>query len=217
MSSRLPLHQWLSEGVRAGFFLRPRIGGEQPAPAQVAALLAIFAILEVGLARFEVGGSASFDLHGWLAPWWSTAALVLLAWWALPPRDSPDALQGLNGVAAWFALWMGAVFPANLVSQLLGIAQAQELLPTAIGNSDWAAWLIYLALLAWTIAAGLRLAARFGTQRRRLTLLAFGLIALFALSAWQFPERPWQSDDAGGGVTGERVQLAPGSMTIESS
>ncbi|MDB5875419.1 MAG: putative rane protein [Ramlibacter sp.] len=206
-STRLPLHQWLSEGVRAGFFLRPRIGGAQPSPAQVAALLAIFSIFEVGLGRLEVAGAASFDLRGWLAPWWSTAALLLLAWWALPPPSDSAEAPGLNGIAAWFALWMAAVFPANLVSQLLGIAQAHDALPGLLDTSAWAAWAVYLVLWGWTVAAVLRLSARFGMHRARLAALALGLIALFGLAAWQFPDRPWRADAASQEVRDERPRL----------
>jgi hypothetical protein len=44
--------------------------------------------------------------------------------------------------------------------------------------------------------AGVRLAARFGVDRPRQAALALGLVTLFGLSAWQFPDRPWQQDTA---------------------
>jgi len=189
----LPLRAWLREGVRAGFLLRPRVAGHEPRPLQVAALVLIVSVLEIVLSRFEVAGPADFDLRGWLAPWWSTAVMLLLAWWTLPV--GPDAATTRPaGLAAWFALWMGAVLPAGVVSQLLGIAQAYEALPAMLDTSPWAAWAVYLALLAWTIAAVLRLFATFGVGATRLAVLGLGLVSLFALTAWQFPERPWQAD-----------------------
>jgi hypothetical protein len=192
---RLHLRDWAREGVRAGFFLRPRVGSQPPGPAQVAALRVIFALLELALARLEVPGPANFDLHGWLAPWWSTGVLVLLAWWALPPAD-PGRIdpERPGGLAAWLALWAAATVPVNVVAQLLGIAQSHQALPHLFETSAVAAWGLYLALWAWAIGAVLRLSARFGMRRPRLAALGAGMVALFALAAWQFPDRPWQAD-----------------------
>jgi hypothetical protein len=191
--SRVPLRVWLREGLRAGFFLRPQIAREQPTPLQALLLLLVLSALEVALARFEVAGDAHFDLRGWLSPWWSTAALVLLAWWALPPNEANDRV-GPAGLAAWFVLWMCAVLPANTVSQLLGIAQAHEVLPQRLETSVWAAWAVYLLLWGWTVAAVLWLTAQFGAHRLRLGILALGMLGLFAVAAVQFPDRPWQAE-----------------------
>ena len=79
LPERLPLHAWLREGVRAGFLLRPRVASEQPTPIQIALLVLILSVVEIGLARLEIAGPAQFDVRGWLAPWWSTGALLLLA------------------------------------------------------------------------------------------------------------------------------------------
>jgi len=207
-SVRLRLRQWLLEGLRAGFFLRPRVAGEQPTPAQLAALLAIFALLEIGLARLEVAGPANFDLRGWLAPWWSAAALLLLAWWALPAHVPGASRAGPGGLAAWLALWAGATVPANTASQLLGIAQAHEVLPQLLDTSAWVAWTLYLALWVWSVAAVLRLSALFGMDRPRLAALGTGMVVLFALAAWQFPDRPWQADVSQADNARPRLELS---------
>ena len=191
-AERLPLQTWLREGVRAGFLLRPRVFGEQPTPVQIALLVLILSAIEIGLGRLEIVGPAQFDVRGWLAPWWSTGVLLLLAWWGLSAAGNTPARPG--GLAAWLALWMAAVLPANLVSQLLGIAQAYEALPLLLSTSAWAAWAVYLALWAWTVAAVLRLFGHFGVPRARIGVLALGMVALFGLTAWQFPDRPWQVD-----------------------
>lgn len=209
----LRLHRWLLEGLRSGLFLRPRVARAKPTPAQILALLAIFSALEIGLARLETPGAASFDLRGWLAPLWSTAALLLLAWWALPDSEAPAAPSEPRGLAAWFALWMAAVFPAELVSQLLGIAQAHDALPGVLETSAWVAWTLYFALWAWTVAAVLVLSARFGATRGRLRALAVGMIVLFALSASQFPDRPWHAEDP---QEAEAVELELSQEAIEA-
>lgn len=191
--SRLPLRIWLREGLRAGFFLRPHIAREQPTPLQAVLLLLVLSAVEVALARFEVAGQAHFDLRGWLSPWWSTAALALLAWWVLPASEASDRVRPA-GLAAWFVLWMCAVLPANTVSQLLGIAQAHEVLPPRFETSAWAAWAVYLLLWGWTVAAVLWLTSQFGANRRRLAILALGMLGLFGVAAAQFPDRPWQAE-----------------------
>ncbi|MEZ0309714.1 MAG: C13 family peptidase [Ramlibacter sp.] len=212
----LPLRDWVREGLRAGFFRRPRVGNAQPSPALVAALLAIFTVLELVLARLEVPGPAEFDLRGWLAPSWSTAVLLLLAWWALPPRD--DTTDRPSGLAAWFALWTVALFPVNLVAQLLGIAHAHEALPAAMETLAWAGWLIYLLLWGWAVAALLRLSFHFGVPRARLAALGAGLVVLFGVSAWQFPDRAWQPDPSQ--VTKEgplRLELSQETFEIQQA
>jgi len=193
-AERMPLRAWLREGIRAGFLLRPRVAAEQPTPLQVALLVLILSAVEIGLGRLEIAGPAQFDLRGWLAPWWSTGVMLLLAWWGLAATGGGPARPA--GLAAWLALWMAAALPATLVSQLLGIAQAHEALPLLLSTSAWAAWAVYLALWAWTVAAVLRLFGHFGVPRARLGVLALGMVSLFGLTAWQFPDRPWQVDVA---------------------
>lgn len=192
--NRLPLGTWLREGLRAGFLLRPRIGPQQPTPLQVAAVAVVFSLLEIVLARLEIAGSANFDLRGWLAPWWNTGVLLLLAWWALPARHADLDPARPAGLASWFTLWMAAVVPANTVSQLLGIAQAYEVLPGWIVDSPWIPWALYLSLWVWTVAVLVRLSFDFGTAKPRAAALAAALVAVFAIAVWQFPDRPWRAD-----------------------
>ncbi len=194
-AARLRLAGWLREGLRAGFFMRPRVGPQQPAPIQVAALLLVLALVEIGLSRFEVAGPATFDLRGWLAPWWSTGVLLLLAWWALPAPD-PGRIdsQRPRGASTWLALWSAAALPANVVALSLGIAQSHQALPQVFETSAVAAWALYLSLWTWAIGAALRLSSHFGVSRARLGVLGLGMAALFSLVAWQFPDRPWQPD-----------------------
>ncbi|GAC1599319.1 MAG: hypothetical protein NVS3B2_00240 [Ramlibacter sp.] len=183
---------WLREGFRAGFLLSPRVAPGQPSPVQLVFVFALLAVLQLALARLEVAGDAIFDLRGWLAPQWATGLLLLLAWWALPriDRDAP----GLAGVAAWMTLWMAGVFPPTLVSQLLSIAQSREWLPHLLSENIVAAWGLYLLLLAWMAAVGVRLAARFRVRPLRQAVLGVGLVVIIGFSGWQFPDRPWHVD-----------------------
>ena len=200
-SGFLPLRRWIAEGLRAGFLLRPQVGNAQVRPWQVAALVALWSLAEIALGRFEIAADAHFDLRGWLAPWWSTAAMLLIGWWVLPRRsqasgdagDSGDA-GAPHGLASWFALWITAVVPVNCVAQLLSIAQAQDALAPGFFDADWRAWIAYIVLWVWILALTARLAAAFGVLPRANALLTAGFAVLFALGAWQFPDRPWAPD-----------------------
>ena len=184
---------WIREGLRAGMLLRPRVAPLQPQPRQLLLIVLLAAAVEIALARLEVPGVASFNLRGWLAPWWGVAASALLVWsllWTLDPRDPAERPRGL---AAWFALWLVAAIPPSAVSQGLSILQMRDLLPSALTDSSVFAWSLYVALWAWTLGIALRMGWHFGLRRRRLLALGGGLFAIFSISAWQFPDRPWEA------------------------
>jgi hypothetical protein len=187
-SSLLP---WLREGWRAGFLLRPRIGEQEPRPHDLLLLACIAVGIELVLGRWEVAGDASFNVRGWLAPWWSVTACVVLLWALL--RTEPGQPRAGGGVAAWFALWLVAAIPPGIVSQAIGIAHAREMLPAGLSASPAFAWITYLGMWAWTIAIAVRLGWHFGLHRRRLAALGGGFALIFALTAWYFPDRPWDA------------------------
>ena len=204
--TRQAFASWLREGLRAGFLLEPRLPLAPPTPAQLLTLLLLVSALELLLARFEIAGPALFDLRGWLAPQWGTALLLLLVWWILPPPRK---------LAAWFALWVVASMPANTISQLLGIAQAHQQMPAWLDGASWTGWAMYLLLWVWVVAVAVRLASRFGVDRPRRAALALGLVTLFGVSAWQFPDRPWQQDGSTAEVP-ERPTLELSQETFET-
>jgi hypothetical protein len=55
-------------------------------------------------------------------------------------------------------------------------------------------WLPTLVACVWIVVATLRLSMHFGLRPALNAAMTIGLAALFALSAWQFPDRPWQLD-----------------------
>jgi hypothetical protein len=206
MPERLPLLIWLREGLRTGVLLRPRVGPAQPAPWQLLAIVLLTSLLDIGLGWFEIGGDAQFDLRGWLAPWWNTGAMLLVAWCLLPAQQQDP--QRPRGLAAWIALWLLAMVPAATVSQFISIAQAQDWLPDAI-DSGAVAWTLYALLWLWLLAALVRLSIAFGLAPARNAALALGLAALFAIGAVEFPDRPWQDNtpvaDEGGPVLTQEI------------
>jgi hypothetical protein len=98
-----------------------------------------------------------------------------------------------RGLAAWFMLWFTAMAPASTVSQLMSIGQAQDVLPDAIGTGP-AGWAVYILLWAWLLAVLARLSFAFGLRLRSNAALAVAVMALFAITAVEFPDRPWESD-----------------------
>ena len=194
VSVRLGLAGWLREGLRAAFFLAPRTRGLAPSPRELLLLALLATAVELVLARLEVPGPAHFNLRGWLAPWWTVGAIVLLLWALL--SSGGDTPRERGGLASWFALWLVAAIPVGIVSQGLGIAQAWELLPAALEESEAFAWGSYFGLWAWTLAIAMRLGRHFGLGRMRVGALGTGLALILGLSAWQFPDRAWYAPPA---------------------
>jgi hypothetical protein len=192
--SAVSLAPWLREGWRAGFLLRPRIGDEEPRPRELLLLAAIAVGIELLLGRWELAGEVDFNLRGWLAPWWSVTACLVLVWALL--RTEPGEPQRRGGVAAWFALWLVAAIPPGIVSQAIGIVHARGMLPEAITDSAAFAWIMYFGLWAWTIAIAVRLGWHFGLHRRRLAALGAGFAAIFVVTATYFPDRAWEAPQA---------------------
>jgi len=185
------MNLWIREGLRAGVFLPPRVAGRQPRPLEFAAVVAVAVAVEIGVGRLEVPGPADFNLPTWLAAWWAVAAASLLVWtllWGRPPQEGQPA-----GLASWFALWLAAAIVPGLAAQGLAIALARDVLPESLTDSMLFAWGTYVALWAWTIAIAVRLGWHFGLGWRRLAVLGAGLLAIFALSVWQFPGRTWEA------------------------
>jgi hypothetical protein len=189
---------WLREGLRASVLLRPRVPAAAATPWTVGILLLSLTLLELVLGRMEVPGPATFELRGWLVPWWSTALLLFVAWWVLAG----------GALSSWFALWTGALVPATLVSYVLGIAAARGALPEAL-TTQLALWLMYLSLWAWTILIAVRLSRALGAPSSRLPALVLCLLAIYAGGAWLFPDRAWVAErDTQAEAPPPRLQLS---------
>jgi len=178
--SRLGLGGWLVQGLRAGFFMRPRLPDAAPVPWQLLGVTALAAAALLGLERLEVAGPAGFDLQAWLSPWWTLAAAALVVWWALPGR-----------APAWLTLWAGAGLPAAAASVGMAIASAHGVLPSGYSTSWALAWGVYWALWAWFLVPGVLLARRLGATGVRTAVVALVLAGVYGLAAWQFQARPW--------------------------
>jgi hypothetical protein len=183
---------WLREGVRTAFFRRPAIAAsQQPSPAHIAGLATLVLLLQLGIARLEIAGPATFYPQGWLGSWWSIGVSTLLAWallWSLPqdPRRP-------SGLAAWLALGLGAGVPLLVFSEALTLARTHGGL-AVLGEAAWVAWGLYLVVIGWAVGITLYLGRVFGMGAGRLGLLLLATIALQGITAWKFEARPWYPD-----------------------
>lgn len=193
----LKFTHWLFEGLRAGVFLRPRVAGYQPTPLQLTLVVLLVGLIHGLVGRLQINGPAEFNLRGLLAPWWSTAAVLLLAWWALPaaPQAQGSEMKP-SGLPAWFTLITLAFVPVSLLAGGVSIAQAYGLMSGASGGGPVFEWAIYLGYLAYSIALFLAFGRWFGLSRGRITSLASGMVVLSLLSSWQFSDRAWWPDES---------------------
>lgn len=182
---------WAREGLRAGFLRAPRTGAARVQPHELLLLAAIAVAVELALGRLAVAGPAEFNLRAWLAPWWAVAAVLALLWALLGAREESDPPR--PGAASWLALWLVAALPPGVVSQGVEIANAHGILPEALAQSSLFAWSTYALLWGWTVAIALALGRSFGLRGPRLAALGAGLVFIFGLSVWQFPDRPWEA------------------------
>lgn len=146
-----------------------------------------------GLGRLEVNGPATMNVRGWLAPWWGTSPMLLLAWWTLPQQSAQQVGEPavLAGLASWLVLGSWALLPISTLFGSIYIAQMRGV--TSLGSQ----WLWALFVLQWLLmwAVALVLIRRYAVSWIRLLIFAVGWILIMALSLWQFNDRPWWPED----------------------
>lgn len=201
-AQRVSLFRWLCEGLRAGFFLKPRLGEAQPTPWQVFAVMFVVSALALALERGQVVGPAIFDAQAWLSGWWWLLVFIGLAWWVFPSRstsleqseEQSNTLPRLSGVATACVVWQLAIFPAELAYQSLQLAYAQQWIKPLGSLAIWAYWLAYGSFVAWLLAATLFVVVNFIGRTWRLAVFALFIVVGIVVSMTQFNSRSWQQD-----------------------
>ncbi len=191
---RLGLPQWITAGLRAALCLPAHIGRAAPNPWQLFWLVALVGAAQVGMARLEVPGAATFHLAGWLYPL-STVGFVLFLVWACvsglrPPQAHPAP------VPTWFALWTVSGLPMGAVAVLLSALAAREQLPAWWLDGTWLAWLIYGAVWVWIMLVAWRVTAAVTPSRWAQTATIMGVLLIEAFGTAYIDSRPWQPDYA---------------------
>ena len=190
----LPLTRWLTEGLRAGFFVPPKLQGAEPKPWQVLVLVLLLSAVGVGLGRLQVPGPAVFDAQAWLSGWWTVLLFLALAWWALPELPHSKPLAGVASIASACLVWMLAELPAELVYQSYNLVLARELISLPAAWMTWIYWAAYAAFLVWAIGVNIFVLVHFFGRTQKTAVFAVCLIAAMALTVTQFNARSWQED-----------------------
>lgn len=192
--SALPISGWIAQGLRAGFLLKISIHGSAPTPWQLFVLFALHALVLLGLARFEVAGSAQFNLSGWLYPWCLMAFMAFVVWAAFEQDRSKSHPRA---AAAFWGLWPMAVTPVSLVGGMFMILYMRDWLPGWWSEeARWAGWVLGAVLLIWPLLIAGKLVAQLSTSHIARSGLVLGLLLMQAVGTWQQMgfSRPWYAD-----------------------
>ncbi|MES2509525.1 MAG: C13 family peptidase [Pseudomonadota bacterium] len=214
-SSFIPAPRWLLEGLRAGIFLKPRVAGCSPLPAQMLLVLALVIAVEVAAPRAVQAGPSRFDVQAFLSYWWLAGVFIGLAWWmsgAPQATKSPRTITLTGAVILWL---VGALVP-ELASDSLGAAIARGWLNWAWLQSPWVSWSIYLLLLAWSLAVGVALLVRIAGFSGRTAIAACVLAGCSALTVWQFNAHSWERDYSQDDGAPKRPRLQLSQSVFES-
>ena len=191
--NHLTLTQWLAIGLKAGFFVSPKLQGAEPKPWQVLALVMLISAIGIGLGRLQVQGAAVFDAQAWLSGWWMALLFIALAWWALPtylPTNAPR----VTSIATACLVWLLAVLPPEVAYQLYSLALAHRLIQLPAPWMTWGYWAAYVSVLVWEVAIYIFVVLHFFGRTKKAAVVAACLVVGMALSVTQFNARSWQED-----------------------
>ena len=191
---RLNLSQWVVEGLKTAVCLPASIGRATPTPLQLFWLIAVSAAVQVGMARLEVPGEATFQLLGWLYPLCTVGFMLFLVWANLVSQRAPQAHP--SPVPAWFGLWSVAGLPMGAVGVLFTALAAREQLPDWIAGSTGVTWLVYSLMWAWLVLVAWRVTAAVTASRGAQTMVIIGVLLIEAFASSQLDSRPWLADYA---------------------
>lgn len=202
----VPLTRWLAQGLRAGFFVPPKLQGAEPTPWQVLLLVLLISAVGIALGRLHVPGAAVFDAQAWLSGWWTVLLFLALAWWALPVHaersdqtelaehsESKPLLRAASVVSICL-VWMLAELPAELVYQGYTLALESEVIKIPAAWMIWVSWAAYVTCIAWAIGVNIFILIHFFGRTQKTAVFAVCLIAGMALTVTQFNARSWQED-----------------------
>jgi len=192
----LPTGRWLVEGLRAAFFLSPRVSARAPEPWQVLVIAVIALAVDAAAQRVEVMGPAIFNLQAWLSGWWTLPLFAGLAWWAFPSQESPACTVQRGGVTACLVLWLAASVSNTLVYEGLMAAMVHGWVEGRVLSWPWLRWAVYFVFTAWSLGVSFFLIVRFAGWTGRAAVFALALLASTALTTWQFETRSWEKDYA---------------------
>jgi Peptidase C13 family len=222
----LPLTRWLKEGLRAGFFVSPKLQGAEPKPWQLLALVLLFCGISISIGRLQVPGPAIFEPQAWFSSWWMVLLFIALAWWAQPispenlPEQSeitePKPLVAAVSTASACLVWLLAQLPASLVYQAYNAVLTHEVIKLPASWMTWVYWAAYIIFLLWAVGVTIFVVLHFFGRNRKAAVFAMCLIAAWAFTTTQFSARSWQEDYSSSNLdTPEKPRLQLSQQTFE--
>lgn len=187
--NHLGLTHWLTNGLKAGFFVSPKLQGQEPKPWQVLAIVLLISSIGIGLQRLQVQGAAVFDVQAWLSGWWVVLLFIALAWWSLSANRTH-----LASIAAVCVIWMLAAVPAEVAYLAYSLMLSNELIKLPAAWLTWGYWVGFIVFIVWMIGINIFVALHFFGQTKKTATIVVCLMAAVALSMTQFNTRSWQED-----------------------
>ena len=191
----LNLLQWVIAGLKAGVCLPARTGRATPTPLQLFWLIAVSAAVQVGMARLEVPGDASFQLLGWLYPLCTAGFTLFLVWANLSSRHNMPQSHAAP-VPAWFGLWSVAGLPMGAVGVLFTALAARDQLPDWLTGGTGLTMLVYSLMWVWLMLVVWRVTAAVTGSRGAQTMVIVGVLLIEAFASAQLDSRPWLAEYA---------------------
>jgi hypothetical protein len=202
-----PLTSWLTEGLRAGFFISPKLIGAEPKPWQVLLLVSLHSAIGLAMGRLQVSGPAIFETQAWLSSWWTVLLFIALAWWLWPKShqnlahladfseqtEPKESVRNVS-IASACLVWLLAQLPAGLTYDVYNLAQIHEVIKLPSTWMAWAYWVAYIGYLLWVIGVTIFVAFHFYGRHSKTVVFVVCLIAGMALTVTQFNARTWQED-----------------------
>jgi hypothetical protein len=186
---------WWREGLRTGFFLRPRWDGLHTGPAIMAWLVGIIVLMHIGFQRlyFETG-PIKFQWQAFASGWLLTVAYAWASYLVRGKDSRKDDSQAAPDAAHLFTALLAQDAVLFLIISPLGVAIVHHFDFYRKGR-EWATWAFFLVPLIWYLAAQLLLLWR-GSDRSKGAMFAasLALVCSTLLVAYARPSEFWQYD-----------------------
>ena len=191
----LHLDGWLIAGLRAAFFMPPRVAGQTPSPRQLFAITVGVFALEVALQRLSVAGDARFDLQAWLSGLYGVLVFAALMGWLLAASHASHRASLRHSFGSCMAVWLVATLPNTVLYGALMAGIAHGWVHATVFLWQTGAWAAFGVATLWSLGVSGVLAGRMAGWTWRVPVLVLMLAASTGVAAWQFTARPWLADE----------------------
>jgi Peptidase C13 family len=215
----LSMRGWFDVGQRAAFFRAIDISNHKISALQFALVLLVLMVMELALSRWEIAGTAKFNLYSWLGPWISLPVMAVYTWWVIQTETQNKTVVAQTDAAVqpvppvhlgtFLAVGNAASIPVAFISGLFAILSARSADATTVVWIQWVVFIAWWGLLAWFIGSSYWVCRQFQLHPRSIALIVIGSTAISLGTSYLFPHRPFQVDYA------ESQDKAPAYMQLD--